>query len=67
MPGVYVFNVPEREDLDRPTARLIKEFESIEGVLLLYFAFNYYFLFYIFWKILHNRTSKLLSYIYLCK
>lgn len=28
--GVYVFNVPEREDLDRPTARLIKEFESIE-------------------------------------
>lgn len=28
--GVYVFNVPEREDLDRPTARLIKEFDQIE-------------------------------------
>ncbi|KAL0368622.1 UNVERIFIED_CONTAM: ATP-dependent DNA helicase 2 subunit KU70, partial [Sesamum calycinum] len=28
--GVYVFNVPEREDLDRPTARLIKEFDHIE-------------------------------------
>ncbi|KAL3506595.1 hypothetical protein ACH5RR_031977 [Cinchona calisaya] len=28
--GVYVFNVAEREDLDRPTARLIKEFESIQ-------------------------------------
>ncbi|XP_027117138.1 ATP-dependent DNA helicase 2 subunit KU70-like isoform X1 [Coffea arabica] len=28
--GVYVFNVAEREDLDRPTARLIKEFECIE-------------------------------------
>lgn len=28
--GVYVFNVPEREDLDRPTARLIKEFDLIE-------------------------------------
>ncbi|CAA3022081.1 ATP-dependent DNA helicase 2 subunit KU70 [Olea europaea subsp. europaea] len=28
--NVYVFNVPEREELDRPTARLIKEFDSIE-------------------------------------
>ncbi|KZV52069.1 hypothetical protein F511_36064 [Dorcoceras hygrometricum] len=28
--GVYVFNVPEREDLDRPTARFIKEFDNIE-------------------------------------
>ncbi|PIA35885.1 hypothetical protein AQUCO_03400046v1 [Aquilegia coerulea] len=28
--GVFVFNVAEREDLDRPTARLIKEFDSIE-------------------------------------
>ncbi|XP_028117848.1 ATP-dependent DNA helicase 2 subunit KU70 [Camellia sinensis] len=28
--GVYVFNVAEREDLDRPTARLIKEFDCIE-------------------------------------
>ncbi|KAH6767942.1 ATP-dependent DNA helicase 2 subunit Ku70-like protein [Perilla frutescens var. frutescens] len=27
--GVYVFNVPEREDLDRPTARLIKEFDCV--------------------------------------
>lgn len=29
--GVYVFNVNEREYLDRPTARLIKEFSIIEG------------------------------------
>lgn len=29
--GVYVFNVNEREPLDRPTARLIKEFSNIEG------------------------------------
>ncbi|XP_051149788.1 ATP-dependent DNA helicase 2 subunit KU70 [Andrographis paniculata] len=28
--GVYVFTVPDREDLDRPTARLIKEFDCIE-------------------------------------
>ncbi|GFY81506.1 ATP-dependent DNA helicase 2 subunit Ku70-like protein [Actinidia rufa] len=28
--GVYVYNVAERDDLDRPTARLIKEFDSIE-------------------------------------
>ncbi|XVF78951.1 hypothetical protein PTKIN_Ptkin14bG0179700 [Pterospermum kingtungense] len=28
--GVFVFNVAEREHLDRPTARLIKEFEHIE-------------------------------------
>ncbi|KAH6834838.1 ATP-dependent DNA helicase 2 subunit Ku70-like protein [Perilla frutescens var. hirtella] len=28
--GVYVFNVPEREDLDRPTARLIKEFDCVQ-------------------------------------
>ncbi|XP_042010904.1 ATP-dependent DNA helicase 2 subunit KU70-like [Salvia splendens] len=28
--GVYVFNVPEREDLDRPTARLIKEFDRVQ-------------------------------------
>ncbi|KAL8487481.1 hypothetical protein ACS0TY_023519 [Phlomoides rotata] len=28
--GVYVFNVPDREDLDRPTARLIKEFDCIQ-------------------------------------
>lgn len=31
--GVYVFNVPEREELDRPTARLIKDFDCIEGQL----------------------------------
>lgn len=30
--GVYVFNVPERECIDRPTARLIKEFDLIEGM-----------------------------------
>ncbi|CAL9756500.1 unnamed protein product [Musa acuminata subsp. burmannicoides] len=28
--GVYVFNVMERELIDRPTAKLIKEFSSIE-------------------------------------
>ncbi|KAK7310226.1 hypothetical protein RJT34_07610 [Clitoria ternatea] len=28
--GVFVFNVPEREFLDRPTARLIKEFDNLE-------------------------------------
>jgi ATP-dependent DNA helicase 2 subunit 1 len=28
--GVYVFNVPERDSIDRPTARLIKEFDLIE-------------------------------------
>ncbi|KAF3457078.1 hypothetical protein FNV43_RR01735 [Rhamnella rubrinervis] len=28
--GVFVFNVAERDDLDRPTARLIKEFDRIE-------------------------------------
>ncbi|XP_022717319.1 ATP-dependent DNA helicase 2 subunit KU70 isoform X3 [Durio zibethinus] len=28
--GVFVFNVAEREQLDRPTARLIKEFDCIE-------------------------------------
>ncbi|RDX98552.1 ATP-dependent DNA helicase 2 subunit KU70 [Mucuna pruriens] len=28
--GVFVFNVPEREFLDRPTARLIKEFDLLE-------------------------------------
>lgn len=29
--GVFVFNVADRDDLDRPTARLIKEFDLIEG------------------------------------
>ncbi|KAL1224160.1 ATP-dependent DNA helicase 2 subunit KU70 [Cardamine amara subsp. amara] len=28
--GVYVLNVPEREYIDRPTARLIKDFDLIE-------------------------------------
>lgn len=28
--GVYVFNVHEREELDHPTARLIKDFSRIE-------------------------------------
>lgn len=32
--GVYVFNVTERESLDRPTARLIKEFSSIEETFM---------------------------------
>jgi hypothetical protein len=30
--GVYVFHVPERDYLDRPTARLIKEFDNIQGM-----------------------------------
>lgn len=30
--GVYVFNVAEQEYLDRPTARLIKEIDSVEGI-----------------------------------
>ena len=29
--GVFVYNVAEREDLDRPTARFIKEFDQMEG------------------------------------
>ena len=29
--GVFVFNVADRDYLDRPTARLIKEFDDIEG------------------------------------
>lgn len=29
--GVFIFNVAEREFLDRPTARLIKEFDCVEG------------------------------------
>lgn len=32
--GVYVFNVPQRECIDRPTARLIKDFDLIEGSCL---------------------------------
>lgn len=32
--GVYVFNVNEREYLDRPTARLIKEFSNIEETFM---------------------------------
>lgn len=34
LPGVYVYNVKEREFLDRPTARLIKEFSSIEETFM---------------------------------
>lgn len=29
--GVYVYNVGDREQLDRPTAKLIKDFSLIEG------------------------------------
>ena len=29
--SVFVFNVAGRDDLDRPTAKLIKEFDKIEG------------------------------------
>jgi len=32
--SVFVFTVPEREFLDRPTARLIKEFDQLEGKFL---------------------------------
>ncbi|XP_022137914.1 ATP-dependent DNA helicase 2 subunit KU70 isoform X2 [Momordica charantia] len=32
--GVFVFNVSEREDLDRPTARLLKTIDSIEEVFM---------------------------------
>ncbi|RVW14203.1 ATP-dependent DNA helicase 2 subunit KU70 [Vitis vinifera] len=32
--GVFVFNVAEREYLDRPTARLIKEFDRIEELFM---------------------------------
>ncbi|XP_050230179.1 ATP-dependent DNA helicase 2 subunit KU70 [Mercurialis annua] len=32
--GVFVYNVAEREYLDRPTARLIKDFDSIEESFL---------------------------------
>ncbi|XXG46985.1 hypothetical protein AAC387_Pa02g1703 [Persea americana] len=32
--GVYVFNVNEREPLDMPTARLIKEFSNIEETFM---------------------------------
>jgi hypothetical protein len=31
--GVYVFNVADRDYLDRPTARLIKEFDNLMGML----------------------------------
>ncbi|RZC65152.1 hypothetical protein C5167_008843 [Papaver somniferum] len=29
--GVYAYNVAEREDLDRPTTRLVQECACIEG------------------------------------
>ena len=29
--GVYVYNVGDRDPLDRPTAKLIKDFSCIEG------------------------------------
>ncbi|KAK1271154.1 ATP-dependent DNA helicase 2 subunit KU70 [Acorus gramineus] len=32
--GVYVFDVMDREFLDRPTARLIKEFDNVEETLM---------------------------------
>lgn len=32
--GVYVFNVAEREFLDKPTARLIKEFSSVQETFM---------------------------------
>ncbi|XP_042387305.1 ATP-dependent DNA helicase 2 subunit KU70-like [Zingiber officinale] len=32
--GVYVFNVEERDFLDQPTAKLIKEFSSIENIFM---------------------------------
>lgn len=32
--GVYVFNVAEREHLDSLTARFIKEFDHVEGMIV---------------------------------
>ncbi|PKA60192.1 ATP-dependent DNA helicase 2 subunit KU70 [Apostasia shenzhenica] len=40
--GVYVFNVVEREFLDQPTARLIKEFSSIEQRFMHYIGSRYW-------------------------
>jgi ATP-dependent DNA helicase 2 subunit 1 len=39
--AVYVFNVEEREPLDKPTARLIKELSSIEGTNCTFFSFSF--------------------------
>ena len=33
--SVFVFSVAGRDDLDRPTAKLIKEFDKIEGKLVI--------------------------------
>jgi ATP-dependent DNA helicase 2 subunit 1 len=33
--GVYVYNVGDRDPLDRPTAKLIKDFSSIEGNIMI--------------------------------
>lgn len=48
--GVFVFNVAERENLDRPTARFIKEFDQVEGkfywiinILLCWYMSHYEF------------------------
>lgn len=41
--SVFVFNVSDRENLDRPTARLIKEFSHIEGSLLFQYLCSYFF------------------------
>lgn len=38
--GVFVYNVAEREYLDRPTARLIKDFDCIEGKV--FFVSNFF-------------------------
>ncbi|XP_020574084.1 ATP-dependent DNA helicase 2 subunit KU70 isoform X2 [Phalaenopsis equestris] len=40
--GVFVFNVAERELLDRPTARLIKEFSSIEDSFMHHIGSRYW-------------------------
>ncbi|KAI0509778.1 hypothetical protein KFK09_010374 [Dendrobium nobile] len=40
--GVYVFNVAERELLDRPTARLIKEFSGIEDSVIHHIGSRYW-------------------------
>lgn len=40
--GVCVFNVAERELLDRPTARLIKEFSSIEDTFIHHIGSRYW-------------------------
>lgn len=56
---VFVFNVADRDQIDRPTARLIKEFDAIEGMLQ---AILFYFIC-ICWYIVNLVLER--DYIYL--